>query len=198
MSSWAELLDRAEPGEHVAQLYGADDQLLVRNVSRYLSEGLRRGDGVLLIATPEHTRAILQHLRRATTSVPDALRDGRLISLEAAATLSGFMREHRPDPSLFMTLVGSALRGVLGRAGSGRVRAFGEMVGLLWEQGNRVAAVQLEEYWNDLLKGNEFSLFCGYPIDLFEKESEMEGLQSVLSTHTHLLAGSTTLLSSAR
>ena len=42
MASWVELLSGAEPGEHVVQLYGNDDQLLIRNVSRYLAEGLRR------------------------------------------------------------------------------------------------------------------------------------------------------------
>ena len=52
MASWAELLSGAEPGEHVVQLYGDDDRLLSRNVGRYLAEGLRRGDGLVVIATP--------------------------------------------------------------------------------------------------------------------------------------------------
>jgi hypothetical protein len=52
VTSWVELLTAAEPGEHVVQLYGGDDQRLTRNVSRYLAEGLRRGDGLVVIATP--------------------------------------------------------------------------------------------------------------------------------------------------
>ena len=62
MASWAELLTLAGPGEHVVQLYGEDDQLLARNVSRYLAEGLRRGDGLVVIGTPEHTEAVARHL----------------------------------------------------------------------------------------------------------------------------------------
>ena len=46
MSSCAELLDRLEPEEHVVQLYGDDDRLLTQNVGRFLSEGLKRGDGL--------------------------------------------------------------------------------------------------------------------------------------------------------
>jgi hypothetical protein len=198
MSSWTELLDRAEPGEHVVQLYGADEQLLARNVSRYLAEGLKRGDGLILIATKGHAESILRQLTHATMEASAALREGRLVSLEAAATLRRFMCDEQPNQLLFETVIGGVLREVRARASSGKVRAFGEMVGLLWAEGNRSAAIRLEEYWNDLMKGNFFSLFCGYPIDLFDNDGEMEGLHSVLGTHTHLLAGPATMLSSAR
>jgi hypothetical protein len=198
MSSWAELLDHAAPGEHLVQLYGRDDQLLTRHVSRYFSEGLRRGDGLILIATGAHSQAMLRQLNQASTAAPQAMREGRLVSLDAAETLSRFMREGQPDKALFESVMGGIIREVRARAHSGKVRAFGEMVGILWTEGNRSAAIHLEEYWNALMSGNEFSLFCGYPIDLFGNEGELEGLHSVLDTHTHLLAGSTTLLSSAR
>jgi DcmR-like sensory protein len=198
MSSWTELLDRAEPGEHVVQLYGTEDQLLARNVSRYLAEGLRRGDGLIVIATRAHSQAILRQLTDATTEASGAIREGRLVSLDAAATLARFMCDAQPDRAMFETVIGGVLREVRAHSASGKVRAFGEMVGLLWVEGNRSAAIRLEEYWNDLMKGNGFSLFCGYPIDLFDNEGEMEGLHSVLGTHTHLLAGSATMLSSAR
>ncbi len=198
MSSWAELLDRAEPGEHVVQLYGADDQLLTRHVSRYFAEGLRRGDGLILIATGAHSQAILRQLNQATAAATQAMRDGRLVSLDAAETLPRFMRDGQPEKELFKRVIGGVIQEVRARSVSGKVRAFGEMVGLLWTEGNRFAAIQLENYWNDLMRENEFSLFCGYPIDLFSNEGELEGLSSVLGTHTHLLAGSTTLLSSTR
>jgi hypothetical protein len=198
MSSWTELLDRAEPGEHVVQLYGADEQLLARNVSRYLAEGLKRGDGLILIATRPHADAILGQLRDTRPEVASALREGRLVSLDSAATLARFMCDGQPDRAMFETVIGGVLQEVRARATIGKVRAFGEMVGLLWAAGNRLAAILLEDYWNDLMKGNDFSLFCGYPIDLFGDWSEMEGLHSVLGTHTHLLAGPATMLSSSR
>jgi hypothetical protein len=45
-----EILDQPQPEEHFVQLYGADDRVLTTNVSRYLVEGLRRGDGLLSTA----------------------------------------------------------------------------------------------------------------------------------------------------
>ena len=62
MSSWRELLQRAEPKEHVVHLYGSDDQLLTSHASRFLAEGLKRGERLLVIATPEHADALISRL----------------------------------------------------------------------------------------------------------------------------------------
>jgi hypothetical protein len=53
MSSCPELLEAIGSEEHVV-LYGTDDRLLTQNVGRLLSEGLKRGDGILVIATSQH------------------------------------------------------------------------------------------------------------------------------------------------
>ena len=198
MSSWSELLDRAEPEEHLVQLYGGDDQLLVRNVCRYLAEGLRRGDGLVVIATSEHTDAMLRQLGQVSAEALPAQRDGRLVVLDARATLDRFMVDGQPDHDLFRSVVGSVLQDVRARSVSGRVRAFGEMVGLLWVDGQHSAATHLEECWNELLSGTTFSLYCAYPIDIFNSGPEAAGLEAVLSAHTHLYAGPKTMLSSPR
>jgi hypothetical protein len=198
MSSWSELLDRAEPEEHVVQLYGGDHQLLVRNVSRYLVEGLKRGDGLVVIATGEHTEAIVRQLTEESAEASQALSDGRLVVLDAQATLDRFMVDGQPDQDLFRAVVGSVLQEVRGRSATGKIRAFGEMVGILWVDGEQDAAARLEQYWNELLTGSTFSLFCAYPIDIFDGESQAGGLEAVLCSHTHMYAGPRTMLSSPR
>ena len=198
MSSWSELLDRAEPEGHVVQLYGADDQLLTRNVSRYFLEGLRRGDGLVMIATEDHAEAVLRQMRAETSDVTQALRDGRMVVLDARTTLDSFLVDGQPDHARFRGEVDGILQGVLARAATGKVRAFGEMVGLLWAEGDRPAALRLEQYWNELLAGSACSLFCAYPIDIFDGGSQTGGLAGVVCAHTHMYAGPGTMLSSAR
>jgi hypothetical protein len=198
MSSWSELLDHAEPEEHLVQLYGGDHQLLVRNVSRYLVEGLKRGDGLVMIATSEHSEAIVRQLAEESAEASEALRGGRLVVLDAQTTLNRFMVDGQPDRDLFRTVVGSVLQGVHARAVTGKIRAFGEMVGILWVDGRHAAAARLERYWNELLAGNTFSLFCAYPIDIFDGGSQPSGLEAVLCAHTHMYAGPRTMLSSPR
>ncbi|MFL5460997.1 MAG: MEDS domain-containing protein, partial [Gemmatimonadales bacterium] len=163
MSSCPELLDGIESEEHVVQLYGSDDRLLTQNVGRYLSEGLKRGDGILVIATLQHRSTLRRHLTE-DPSYSRAVLEGRLVFLDAEATLGRLMRGGIPDPLLFHALVGETLTGVRSRARHSRVRAYGEMVGLLWKAGAHEAAVQLERWWNDLLRNSEVSLFCAYPI----------------------------------
>jgi DcmR-like sensory protein len=192
MSSCAELLDRLEPEEHVVQLYGDDDRLLTQNVGRFLSEGLKRGDGILVISTPEH-RGTLARCLTQERGYSKAVLEGRLVFLDAEATLGRFMVRGVPDPELFASVVGEALQGVQARAVHTGVRAYGEMVGLLWKAGEYAAAVRLEELWNELLKSKDVTLFCAYPIDVFSPEFQAGKVDALLCAHTHLLPLDTAL-----
>ena len=57
------------------------------------------------------------------------------------------------------------------RQGAARVRIFGEMVALLWDEGNVAAALILEEWWNDLAAEQEFTLLCAYPHSVLDLAS---------------------------
>jgi DcmR-like sensory protein len=186
MSSSAELLDHPEPEGHFVQLYGKDDRALARNVGRYLSEGLRRGDGLLVIATAEHRGMLVRHLKQER-AYSRAVLEGRLVFLDAAATLKRFMVDGEPDQGRFESVVGEALRSVQARAGHTGVRAYGEMVGLLWTAGQYSAAVRLEELWNEVLEANSISLFCAYPIDVFGPEFHLASVDALLCAHTHVV-----------
>jgi hypothetical protein len=155
-------------------------------VARFLSEGLKRGDGLLVIAGPEH-RGTVSRLLREERGYSKAVLEGRLVFLDAEATLARFMVDGCPEPGRFRSIVGDALEGVRARAVHTGVRAYGEMVGVLWKAGEHAAAVRLEELWNDVLKQSDVSLFCAYPIDIFGPEFEPGTVDSVLCTHTHLL-----------
>jgi MEDS: MEthanogen/methylotroph, DcmR Sensory domain len=197
MASWAELLTGARPGEHVVQLYGRDDQLLTRNVSRYLAEGLRRGDGLITIATPEHTSAIARQLEDAAPRLAtEATAAGRLVCLDARETLDRLLVGGRPDEGRFRALIGDGLARVRARSATGSVRAFGEMVSLLWDEGRFEDAQRLEGLWNTTLAECGSSLFCAYRIDLLDADAAE--LHPIVSSHDHVFAGSGTLLSSGR
>ena len=81
--------------------------------------------------------------------------------MDAQETLSKFMVKGLPDEELFTQVV----TGLLERARNGgrRVRAFGEMVAVLWSQGHNGATVRLEHLWHKFCQTEAFSLFCAYP-----------------------------------
>ena len=179
-----ELLDSPRPQDHFVQLY-TDDNALAQNVGRYLSEGFNEGDAGIVIATPEHREAFRSNLHSRKVHVDSLEQTRQLLFLDAARTLSRFMVNGRPEWSRFEATIFSAVES-LARDGR-RVRAYGEMVGLLWTSGEYSAAIKLEDHWNRILGSLGAVLYCSYPIDVFGKEFEATGVHAILCDHTHLL-----------
>ena len=187
MSSLNPHLTHAEPRGHLLQFYQADEPALTRNVVEYVSEGLRRGDGVLVIATPEHRRSFTQHLRILLPSNGQHLPETPISFLDAQKTLDRFMSNGQPDWDRFESAISNAIRPLQARASTHQVRAYGEMVGILWQADMKSAAIRLEQFWNRLIESTGCHLFCGYPIDIFDPECQTSEVQQLLCAHTHLL-----------
>jgi signal transduction histidine kinase len=103
--------------------------------------------------------------------------------LDARETLSTFLAGSLPDRDLFQTSIGGLLSAaVCGRADTS-VRVYGEMVDLLWRDGNPEAAIRLEELWTDLASTHGFSLLCAYPIGNFFKENDARLFEKICASH---------------
>ena len=75
-------------------------------------------------------------------------------------------------------------------AATGRpVRAYGEMVALLWEHGDVLAAIELEELWNDLGRELDFSLLCAYRSASVQGDEHAQALEQVRLLHSSELPG---------
>ena len=148
------------PREHAVVFYDHDPEA-VEAVAEYVAEGLRQGEPVVVIATEEHREAFDLALLGFGADPEWARATGQYQALDAAATLRTFMVRGLPDPELFEASVGGVVRAA-GRGGA-KVRAFGEMVALLWDEGNVVGAIALEALWNGLAQRLDFFLLCAYP-----------------------------------
>jgi len=115
-----------------------------------------------VVATEAHRASFLDHLVQAGVDVASAQASGGLVLLDANETLDAFMIDGRPDRDRFAASVGNLL---ISASDNGRrsVRAFGEMVALLWDDDQVTAAIELEDLWNGLAGHAPFSLFCAYP-----------------------------------
>ena len=103
-------LDQCMPQGHVVQLYEADEGLLTRNVGHYLWEGLNRGDGLLVIATPARNEAVARRLQELGADPETAVREKRLSFLHAQETLAQFMIHGQPEWRLFENTIEAAIR----------------------------------------------------------------------------------------
>jgi hypothetical protein len=134
-SPWQKILDRPVDGQLV-QFYGSDEEGLAVNVTKYIAEGLKRGEGAIVIATPDHVASFSRRLE---------MEEGfeRIAWLDAEQTLRKFVSSGVPEWDRFEQTIVPAIQSVRGE-GSG-MRAYGEMVGLLWTAGKSHAAILLEQ-----------------------------------------------------
>jgi PAS domain S-box-containing protein len=170
--------------EHFVQFY-EKEACLVQSVSGFIGNAFTKDEGAVIVATPAHRKRIHKKLQARGLDLAAASASGQYVALDAAETLAKLMANDMPDPDRFVEVIG----GIIDKAGQGRgrVRAFGEMVALLWAQGNRAAAGRLEELWNDLAKTRSFALFCAYPINGFGEEVDGTSFRDICSWHTRVI-----------
>jgi anti-sigma regulatory factor (Ser/Thr protein kinase) len=174
--------------DHVVQFYARDEEL-VATVGDYLLDAIQDGDAAVVIATEAHRRAFEVRLNAAGVDVADAQGRGALVFLDAAETLSRFMVDGSPDPNAFESIIGDCLSDAAEHAR--RVRAYGEMVALLWDDGQVAAALELEALWNNLGATLQFSLFCAYPMQSVTDEHRALAFNQVCHLHSFVVGDPT-------
>jgi hypothetical protein len=116
-----------------------------------------------------------------------AQRTRNLVVLDAHQTLDRFMDGDVPDPDRFDESVGKVIASMLeGRQDGVLIRAYGEMVDVLWKEGRTQAAIRLEILWNKLAQRYGFALLCGYSMGNFFKNTV--GFEEICGQHTHIIS----------
>src|SRR6476659_8463365 len=129
-----------QPCRHVVQLYGEDAQLLRERAGRFLGDGLALGEPALVIASARHCDAFVCQLAEDHHDPIEAIRTGRLVLMDAARLLQDLTTDGRLSWEAFDRAAGGAVRALLAATGAVRLRAYGEMVGMLWQAGRAKAA----------------------------------------------------------
>ncbi len=173
-------------GSHLVRYYDGD-VALIEEIGEFLIAGLAAGESAVVVATPTHRDGIERHLKGQGIKVAEARRASRYVALDAAETLARITTDGWPDAVRFGEIVGGAVGRATAAGSAMHVRAFGEMVALLWADGRRDAAIRLEELWNDLASGHSFSLMCGYPLAAFGAHSDAAAFAAVSGLHTTVL-----------
>lgn len=179
-SHWSAMSDT----DHFVQFYETDGFLL-NSLSGFIGAAIRSDDAAIVIATEAHRAGLDELLLANGVDLTAAKTTGRYLSLDAADTLSQFMVDGAPEPKRFKEVLGGIITSVTdGRA---RLRAFGEMVSLLWAEGNYAGAIRLEELWNELQNAHSFSLFCAYPMNGFAGEQFVASHGDVCTAHSRVI-----------
>ncbi|MDE2050395.1 MAG: PAS domain S-box protein [Gammaproteobacteria bacterium] len=180
VTSWRDAGDH----EHFVQFYEQESELF-QSVGEYIQHGLDTGAGALVIATAPHLEELERLLRARGRDVAAATARQQLVLLEASATLARVMLHGAPQWGRFLEVLGAVIAGL--RRRHPQVIAFGEMVSLLWSEGRRESAVQLEQLWNELAQRERFSLYCAYPLSRQGEAADHPAFERVCSQHDRII-----------
>lgn len=176
---WAEL----KPCDHLVEMYEAEGDFLV-SLESYVQGGLAAGDSVVLIATEAHLGALQQRLAKSGVDLGAARKQDRLIELDAEETLARFMVDGWPNEERFQEVIGALL--ARASANGARVRAFGEMVAILWAKKLYAATVRLEHLWQRFCSEKGLSLLCAYPVS-GPTDSTARSMREICEAHSHVI-----------
>jgi signal transduction histidine kinase len=169
---------------HAVQFY-EDEDFLLDTVVGFLRTGLEVGDRLLVVADEEHRERIRAALAPCLNEHP--LGDDALVMLDAAETLARFMVGETLDKARFDAFLSGCLSLLTSDGKAPKIRAYGEMVNLLWRRGNPKAAIRLEELWNEVRKVHPFALLCGYALSAPLASSDAGDFASVCDNHDLVL-----------
>jgi signal transduction histidine kinase len=184
--------DAGESRGHAVHFY-VEDSTLLDTISQCIGAALKAGDSAIIIATSSHHTGLTERLESQGLNMAAITGDGRCRVLDAETTLAALMSEGWPDSACFAKTIGSVIERAR-TAASGknkRVIAFGEMVALLWARGQYGAALQLERYWNDLLRERCLSLHCAYPMTAFKSQEHSREFLQICSEHSQVVPDET-------
>lgn len=179
---WGEIA----PCDHVVQIY-ENDGIFLDALAGFVGGGIKADECCIVIATDAHLRALESRLAGYGIHIHDLISENRYIPINAHEMLSKFMVNGWPDENLFNATVSEVIN--KGTCNNRRIRAFGEMVAILWAQGHNGATVQLEHLWNKYCEKQSFCLFCAYPRSGFTEDINTS-IMHICGTHSKMISGS--------
>jgi hypothetical protein len=176
---WAEMSAR----EHFVQIY-QDEEVFVDTLASFVNGAFKEGFTALVIATPAHRRKLEERLMQSGHDLAALQVQDQYISLDAEAMIGKFMINGSADDERFFQVAID----ILARATKNgrKVRAFGEMVAVMWAKGFYGATVKLEYLWHQLCTEYSFTLFCAYP-EIGFAEHGSEAIAHICAAHSKIL-----------
>lgn len=186
LSSWKELLADPARDEHIAQLY-QDEDFYGEAVSHFAAEGVARGESIVIAATAANWAKISARLTRKGLALADLFRRGQLTLLDAEQTLPRFLTSDMPDGKIFTDFAHATIEKARAGGKFTRVRWWGDMVNLLYVNGNVRGAIRFEEFLDDVAREQSVAILCSFLMDKYDSKIYDRAFGEVCRTHTHIV-----------
>ena len=178
---WGEIA----PCDHLVQIY-ENDAVFLQTLEGFASDGFLKGESVIIIATAQHLVLLNDRLKAQGFDLEALMGTGQYITEDAEDCLPNFMVDDWPDEQLFTSYVSALLNRA--QKHNRKVRAFGEIVAVLWTQGHCGATVKLEDLWHRFQQKNLFCLYCAYPKSGFTQDAKTS-INNICQSHSKIIDG---------
>jgi len=178
---WGEIAS----SDHMVQVY-ENEKIFLDTLEGFVGTGFLANDSVVIIATSKHLESLHARLRSQGFDLGMLTETGQYMPIDAEDLLSKFLVNDRIDEQVFNVFITDLVKRA--KQHNGKIRAFGEMVAVLWEKGYTEATVQLEDLWNQLHDKSPFTLFCAYPKSGFTRSSA-DSIDIICSQHAKVIGG---------
>lgn len=179
-----EFPEKIKDGDHLVQFYNSDE-FLADAVTTFIAPALMCGEGAIIVATEAHLHLFEKALQDSQINTSLLRLSGQLLLLDADLTLKSFMVNDIPDPLKFHLTIGGALTEMTSKYPG--VKAYGEMVNILWNEGNIYGTIALEKLWTELMSQKKFSLLCAYSLESMCEDKLGVAFSEVCKCHTHVM-----------
>jgi CheY-like chemotaxis protein len=149
------------PGIGGHSVLAVSDRSGPQALGRLLAAALRRGDVAALVATEAVRAGVTEQLIASGCPIAEATASGRYFSLDVRTALSQVLVGGTVDADRVAAFVDDLERARLA-ARATSVTIVGEPGQMLWQGGDREAALQLERVWHDATRPHAFLTVCPY------------------------------------
>lgn len=170
---------------HDVCLY-SDHRSLIDNLTQFIGAALNAGSGAIVVANEAHRNQLVRSLEAKGINMQATTNQGRYVAVDAAETVAAYMDNGLPDRARFLKAFGDLIHTVAqaARQKHHRIAVFGEGVDILWAQGNREAAIQVEKWGNDLIKSYDLDILCAYSLGGVQGGIESPAFQPICAEHS--------------
>lgn len=154
-------------------------------LTRYIKEGLLNNEGIIVIARPSLRKKVLSKLDALGFDNQTVKNQGQVRFFDAEFLLSSILIDGTIEEQAFRNLVEIPVQ--VAQSKFGKVRAFGEMVDILWQRDLQDMAIQLEDLWEDLCTNQGLRFLCTYLLDNLDPNDYDSALEKIYKHHKYLM-----------
>ena len=166
--------------KHEVEFY-SDDPAFVAGFAHSIEAALKAGNSVIVVVTGSHREGILQKLQEHKVDISACIERGSYVAVDVDEMLLTFMRNDMPEPARFFKVAGDRITAAARAAAKhpSRVLVCGECASVLWAQGKTDAAVKVEQLCNQLTKLYDIDILCGFTLNSFYCEEDIQTFQKI-------------------